>query len=188
MNTFEAHEERVWSLAVGKSRQKVVVAPGEPELSIITDLEIVTGVACFFPVLLGCVRRLDEFTPEGPLLSKRILCAPLVNFPICACAGGADSVLSVWADCTAEEDEAARALQEEAILAEQELLNKMAARNYERAVELCLKYERCFGFRVRALELCSVFTIVCRCINRIAVRSRPSCARVLPHCVRNLTD
>ena len=49
-------------------------------------------------------------------------------------------MLTVWGDCTAEEDEAERALQEEAILAEQELMNKMAARNYERAVELCLKY------------------------------------------------
>ena len=49
-------------------------------------------------------------------------------------------MFNVWKDFTSEEDEAARALQEEAILAEQELLNKMAARNYERAVELCIKW------------------------------------------------
>ncbi len=48
-------------------------------------------------------------------------------------------MFNVWKDFTSEEDEAARAEQEEAILAEQELLNKMAARNYERAVELCIK-------------------------------------------------
>ena len=47
VNTFEGHEERVWSLAVGKTRKDVVVAPGEPELSVVVDLEIVSGTECW---------------------------------------------------------------------------------------------------------------------------------------------
>lgn len=54
--------------------------------------------------------------------------------------GGGDSVLCVWSDSTAEDEAAAMEAAQALVLEEQELFNRMAARDYERTVELCLKY------------------------------------------------
>ncbi|MDR3741563.1 MAG: WD40 repeat domain-containing protein [Terracidiphilus sp.] len=55
-------------------------------------------------------------------------------------SGGGDSVLCVWADATREEEAEARAAADAAVLQQQELYNRMAARDYPRTVELCIKY------------------------------------------------
>jgi hypothetical protein len=45
VNTFEGHSERVWTLAVGKTRHVVpALAPGEPDTSVVCDLEIISGM------------------------------------------------------------------------------------------------------------------------------------------------
>jgi U3 small nucleolar RNA-associated protein 13 len=56
--------------------------------------------------------------------------------------GGGDSVISVWRDATEEETEAEREKAEALVLEQQELFNRMAARDYERTVELCIKLEQ----------------------------------------------
>lgn len=96
MNTWQAHDVRVWTLAAARSRPPLPPdADADAPPSAPTELELVSG--------------------------------------------GGDSVLCVWADATAAEDDAARAEREQAVLDEQELFNRMASRDYARTVQLCLK-------------------------------------------------
>ena len=96
--TTQGHEERIWTIALSRSRETIAANPatGIEESHVIVEREMVTG--------------------------------------------GADSALSVWVDATADEVDAARKLQQEHVLEEQELFNRMAMRDYGRTVELCIKY------------------------------------------------
>ena len=103
--TTQGHEERIWTIALSRSRETIAANPatGIEESHVIVEREMVTG--------------------------------------------GADSALSVWVDATADEVDAARKLQQEHVLEEQELFNRMAMRDYGRTVELCIKYVGLFGVR-----------------------------------------
>lgn len=63
--------------------------------------------------------------------------------------GGGDSVINVWRDVTAEEDEAGVVAAEAAMLQQQDLMNAMAMRDYRRALELTVELEQ--PFRLRAI-------------------------------------
>ncbi len=75
-------------------------------------------------------------------------------------SGGVDSVINVWRDTTAEEEEFAAKGREEAILQDQELQNCMRASEYAKALDL--------GFRLNRPR--QVFQIIVEVLNRASER------------------
>jgi U3 small nucleolar RNA-associated protein 13 len=119
MNTFDAHTQKIWSLAVRPA-----------------DLPLEGSTAAALAAGTGAPGGSDaEAAAAAPVEGEG-------DWELEMVTGGGDSVLNVWRDVTSSEAEDAVAAGEEALAKQQTLMTAMALRNYHQAVALTLDLDQ----------------------------------------------
>jgi WD40 repeat protein len=151
LNTFDAHTQKIWALAVRPAELKDVESSSAGSGSA-------SAAASFASKEDKSKKKNNAMEEDG--VDKDDAKAPIEEdeerfFEHELVTGGGDSVLNVWNDVTSAEAENAVAATEEALLKQQSLMTAMALRDYKQAVSLTLELDqprRCGDIMSELLE------------------------------------